>query len=65
LTRDGPWDWFRLLDAAELKPTADPTRFTLIFQLEGRTASLELRASSTTNPFNLKALEQFRCPPRL
>ncbi len=65
LTRDGPWGWFQLLDAAELKPTADPTRFTLIFQLEGRTANLELRASSTINPFNLKALEQFRCPPRL
>jgi type VI secretion system protein ImpL len=65
LTRDGPWNWFRLLDAAELKGSGDPTRFTLTFRLGTRIASFELRAATAINPFNLQSLEKFRCPPRL
>ena len=35
------------------------------FQIEGRTATFELRASSVFNPFRLPALEHFECPDRL
>lgn len=65
ISRDGPWSLFRLLDQAEVRATAQPDRFVVRFQLDGRQATLELRASSAFNPFRLPELEQFRCPPRL
>jgi len=65
LTQDGPWAWFRLLDQSDIKPTELPERFIVTFQVSGRQAHYELRASSAFNPFRLKELEQFRCPQRL
>jgi type VI secretion system protein ImpL len=65
VSEDGPWALFRMLDKAEIQPTNLPDRFVVTFQIEGRTATFELRASSVYNPFRLQALERFECSERL
>jgi type VI secretion system protein ImpL len=65
LSEDGPWALNKLLDKADIQSTSLPERFTVTFQIEGRTATFELRASSVFNPFRLPALERFQCPDRL
>jgi type VI secretion system protein ImpL len=65
ISEDGPWALNKLLDKADIQPTNLPERFTVKFQIEGRTATFELRASSVFNPFRLAALERFQCPDRL
>jgi type VI secretion system protein ImpL len=65
MSEDGPWALNKLLDKADIQPTNLPERFTVTFQIEGRTATFELRASSVFNPFRLAALERFQCPDRL
>ncbi|RVT84117.1 type VI secretion system membrane subunit TssM [Rhodobacteraceae bacterium CCMM004] len=62
LTRDGPWGWFRLLDAAEVRRTNVPDRKRMIFRVGGRIAIFQLQSSSVLNPFALPALETFSCP---
>jgi type VI secretion system protein ImpL len=65
ISEDGPWALFKMLDKAEIQPTNQPDRFLVTFQIEGRTATFELRASSVYNPFRLQALERFECSERL
>lgn len=65
LTHTGPWAWFRLLDSASMRSTAQPELFKLGFSLAGYTAQFDLRAVSVRNPFNLDELRGFRCPDRL
>ena len=65
VTEDGPWALFKMLDKTEIQPTNLPDRFLVTFQIEGRTATFELRASSVYNPFRLQALERFECSERL
>lgn len=66
LTEDGPWAWFRFLDkAARIETTAQPERFTITFNIDGRKAAFELWASSVLNPFGAEAFENFHCPERL
>lgn len=62
---DGPWAWFRLLDAAEVRRTnvADQTR--VVFNVGGRIAVFQMRAGSAINPFSSKAVRRFRCPGSL
>ncbi|MBB5460071.1 type VI secretion system membrane subunit TssM [Paraburkholderia sp. Cpub6] len=62
---DGPWALLHLMDDARLQPTAQPDRFRLSFDSDGRRAEFELAASSIVNPFRRAMLEQFRCPDRL
>jgi type VI secretion system protein ImpL len=62
---DGPWALLHLMDDAHLEPTAQPDRFKLNFDSDGRQAQFELDASSVVNPFRRAALEQFRCLDRL
>ena len=62
LSRDGPWAWFRLLDAAEIRRTNVADRSRVIFNVGGRLAIYELQAGSVLNPFNLPALRNFSCP---
>jgi type VI secretion system protein ImpL len=62
LSRDGPWAWFRLLDAAEIRRTNVADRSRVIFNIGGRLAIYELQAGSVLNPFNLPALRNFSCP---
>jgi type VI secretion system protein ImpL len=65
LSFDGPWALFRLFDRFDVQPTAQPERFTIAMNLDGRRARLEVTASSVFNPFRLREIQQFRCPGSL
>ncbi|MEL6479426.1 MAG: type VI secretion IcmF C-terminal domain-containing protein, partial [Pseudomonadota bacterium] len=65
ITRDGPWAWFRLLDAAEIRRTNVSDRSRVIFNIGGRISVFQLRAGSALNPFTLPAIASFRCPKSL
>ncbi|SEK03202.1 type VI secretion system protein ImpL [Cribrihabitans marinus] len=62
LSRDGPWAWFRLLDAAEVRRTNVSDRKKVIFNVGGRIAIFQLQSGSVINPFALPALQKFSCP---
>lgn len=65
ITHDGPWAFFRLLDAAEVRRTTVSDRSRVVFNIGGRIAIFQLRAGSALNPFTLDALRTFRCPVSL
>lgn len=65
LVFDGPWALFRLFDRFEVQPTAQPERFTVAMNLDGKRARLEVTASSVFNPFRLREMQEFRCPGSL
>jgi len=65
LTRNGPWGWFRLLDAAEVRRTNVSDRKRVIFNIGGRIAIFQLQSGSVINPFALPALSKFSCPKSL
>jgi type VI secretion system protein ImpL len=62
LRRDGPWGFFRLLDAAEVRNTNVSDRKRVIFNVGGRIAIFQIQSSSAINPFALPALSKFSCP---
>ena len=62
ITRDGPWAWFRLLNAAEIRRTNVSDRNRVIFNVGGRIAIFQLQSGSVLNPFALPALGEFSCP---
>jgi type VI secretion system protein ImpL len=64
VSKEGPWAWFRMLDKSELK-SLSADRILATFESRGRKATWEIRASSVVNPFNMKQLQEFRCPGRL
>jgi type VI secretion system protein ImpL len=64
-TREGPWAWFRMLDAGRIMASDRPDRFDVTFQVGSRAATFGLRANTVVNPFTLPELGQFRCPPSL
>ncbi|MFK7944785.1 MAG: type VI secretion IcmF C-terminal domain-containing protein, partial [Paracoccaceae bacterium] len=63
--RDGPWAWFRLLDAAEVRRTNVADRNRVVFNIGGRIAIFQLRAGSALNPFTRSVISGFRCPRSL
>ncbi|MEO9069027.1 MAG: type VI secretion IcmF C-terminal domain-containing protein, partial [Caldimonas sp.] len=65
LTFDGPWALFRMFDRFEVQPTAQPERFTVAMNLDGKRARLEVTSNSVFNPFRLREIQQFRCPGSL
>jgi type VI secretion system protein ImpL len=65
LMRDGPWAWFRLLNAAQIRPTNDPDQKRVIFSVGGRIAIFQMRSGTALNPFGLPALGRFSCPASL
>ncbi|MEM8690673.1 MAG: type VI secretion system membrane subunit TssM [Pseudomonadota bacterium] len=65
ITRDGPWAWLRLLNAAELRKTNVSDRSRVIFRVGGRIAIYNMQSGSILNPFALKALSDFKCPESL
>lgn len=65
LSRDGPWAWFRLLDAAEVRALNVADRKRVNFIVGGRLAIFDLQSSSVINPFALPALSKFSCPESL
>lgn len=62
ISKNGPWAWFRLLDAAELRRTSASDRKQVIFNVGGRLAVFEMQSGSVINPFALPALTEFSCP---
>jgi len=62
VTKDGPWGWFRLLDAAEVRAHNAPDRKKVIFNVGGRIGMFQLQVSSLQNAFQLPALASFSCP---
>ncbi|MGR3620846.1 type VI secretion system membrane subunit TssM [Pseudophaeobacter sp.] len=62
MSRDGPWAWFRLLDAAEVRRTNVSDRRRVNFRVGGRLALFELQSGSVVNPFALPAMAKFNCP---
>jgi len=62
ITRDGPWAWFRLLSAAEVRRTNVSDRNRVVFNVGGRIAIFQLQSGSVLNPFALPALNKFSCP---
>ncbi len=62
---DGPWALFRMFDRFELQPGAQPERFTVAMNLDGKRARMEVNANSVFNPFRLREIQNFRCPGNL
>jgi len=62
LVRDGPWAWFKMLDAAQKRDMSAPDRKQVIFRVGGRLSSFTLQLGSVQNPFTLSALSAFQCP---
>ncbi|MEX0285068.1 MAG: type VI secretion system membrane subunit TssM [Paracoccaceae bacterium] len=65
VTKNGPWGWFRLLDAAEVRRTNVSDRKRIIFNVGGRIAIFQMQSGSVLNPFALPALRKFSCPKSL
>lgn len=64
-TFEGAWSLFRLFERAKIEPTAQPEKFRVTFDVDGRKAVFEVTTNSVQNPFRLRELEQFQCPTRL
>jgi type VI secretion system protein ImpL len=62
---EGPWALFRMFDKLKIDQTAQPEKFLVTFNIDGRKAQFEVVTSSVQNPFRLRDLEQFQCPSRL
>ncbi len=56
----GPWAWFRLLDAAQIRKESD-LRYEVTLEKGGYKALVRIDASSVVNPFGQRDLQQFRC----
>jgi type VI secretion system protein ImpL len=65
LAFEGPWALFRLFDRFEVQPTAQPEKFNLLVNLEGKRVRFEVIANSVVNPFRMREIQQFRCPGAL
>jgi type VI secretion system protein ImpL len=60
LTFQGPWAWFRLLDAGSVRAESD-VRFTASFQVAGHRAAVIVEPTSIRNPYQTPLVRQFRC----
>ncbi len=65
MTKEGPWALFRLLDEMNLQSTSVTDTYVVEFNVQGSSATYELRVNNPNNPFDLSALTQFRCPAKL
>nr|WP_316643659.1 type VI secretion system membrane subunit TssM [uncultured Roseateles sp.] len=62
---EGPWALFRLFGQFEIQPSAQPERFTVLLNLDGKKAKLEVISSSAINPLRMREVQTFRCPDAL
>jgi type VI secretion system protein ImpL len=62
---EGPWALFRLFDRFEVQPSGVPEKFSVVMNLDGRRARVDVIAASVFNPFQMKEIRQFRCPAAL
>ena len=61
-TESGSWAWLRMIRKGNLSPTNLPELFKLRLGFSGFAVSMNLRAASVDNPFDLSMFGQFRCP---
>lgn len=64
LEATGTWALYRLLRRAHISGTGKPESFRAAFVQGGRQVEFEFVARSVSNPLNLSALGEFRCPAR-
>ena len=70
-TYEGPWAWFRALDAAQVQSAGATNVYRVSFNAatgsggEPYVARFDIRAKSVNNPFGADLLGRFRCPGRL
>lgn len=62
---EGPWAFFRLIGQFEVQPSTTPERFTVLLNVDGRTAKMEVISASALNPLRLREMQAFRCPEAL
>lgn len=62
---EGPWALFRLFDRFDVQPSAQPEKFSVMINVEGKRVRLEVIANSVINPFRMREIQQFRCPGAL
>jgi len=62
---EGPWALFRMLNAFEVQASPQPERFTVVLNLDGRKARMEVISSSAINPLRMREISAFRCPDGL
>jgi type VI secretion system protein ImpL len=62
---EGPWALFRLIGQYEVQASPQPERFTVLLDVEGRKARLEVISASALNPLRLREMQAFRCPESL
>ncbi len=62
---EGPWALLRLIHKFEVQPSAQPERFTVLLNLDGKKARLEVISASAINPLRMREIQTFRCPDAL
>ena len=62
---EGPWALFRMFDRFTVEPSGAPEKFSVVMNLDGRRARVDVIAASVFNPFQMKEIKQFRCPAAL
>ncbi|MDP2004835.1 MAG: type VI secretion system membrane subunit TssM, partial [Rubrivivax sp.] len=62
---EGSWALFRLFERFQIEPGGVPEKFSVIMNLDGKRARLEVISASVFNPFQLREIKQFRCPAAL
>ncbi|WP_304442604.1 type VI secretion IcmF C-terminal domain-containing protein, partial [Pelomonas sp. KK5] len=62
---EGPWALMRMFGKYEIQPSAQPERFSVVINLDGKKAKLEVISASAINPLRMREIQQFRCPESL
>ncbi|MEO8079518.1 MAG: type VI secretion system membrane subunit TssM [Caldimonas sp.] len=62
---EGPWALFRLIGQNEVQASPQPERFTVLLNVDGHKAKLEVISASALNPLRLREMQAFRCPAGL
>ena len=62
---EGPWALFRLIGQNEVQASPQPERFTVLLNVDGKKARLEVISASALNPLRLREMQSFRCPESL
>jgi type VI secretion system protein ImpL len=62
---EGPWALFRLIGQHEVQASPQPERFSVLLNVDGRRARLEVISASALNPLRLREMQAFRCPESL
>lgn len=60
-TQIGPWAWFKILDKASIRATANLNRYELTFDLNGNAIKYQLISEQALNPFIPGIINNFRC----